>query len=85
MLEALFEFLGTVLEALAHLLWRSFRARSPWWWIPPVLASALFLVLAWAFRANDNAFVPAVFVALAILPLGARALLMRRGEARKSG
>lgn len=78
MVEALFALLGTLLETLADLLWHSLRARSPWWWIPPVLVSAAFLVLAWAFRASDSGAVPIVFVGLAAIPLLARALLVRQ-------
>ena len=77
-LEAVFQLLGTVLEALLELLWHSFRGRSHWWWIPPATVAAVLLALAWAFHDSDGGVVPAVLIALAVAMLGARALLMRR-------
>ena len=83
MIEALFEFLAACLGALADLFWHSLRARSSWWWIPPALVSTVLVVFAWVFRESET--VPIVLLALAALPLLARALLMRRDDPKPAG
>jgi hypothetical protein len=77
MWRALIDGVGGILaDGYWYAFFRSYRERSPWWWIPPGIMAVVLLLFAAGCHAANNVTGTTVFLRLALLVLVLRLILI---------